>query len=126
MTKPIPRELREKVIREYLKGKFGNEVAKYLSLGKGTVSSIILEWKSKLDDYEPESIRELASEIRRAGITPRECVGRVRLINKMKELEMDEDDFVELIEGIQVKAIQKGVPAEEIGELMRQLFRISS
>ncbi len=125
MTKAIPKELREKVICEYLKGMLENEIAKHFGLGKGTVSNIILEWKSKLDAYEPESIRELALEMRRAGITPRNCVERVRLINKMKEFEMGEDDFVELVEGIQIKAIQKGVPAEEIGELLKQLFRIS-
>jgi hypothetical protein len=125
MTKTIPKELREKVIREYLKGKYGNEIAKYLGLGKGTVSNIILEWKSKLDAYEPESIRELALEMRRAGITPRDCVERLRLINKMKEFEMNEDDFAELIEGIQAKAIQKGVPAEKCGESVSQLFKIA-
>jgi hypothetical protein len=125
MTQAIPHELRNKVISEYLKGKSRNEIACFLGLGAGTVTSIIQEWRRQVAEYDPESIRELAIELRKAGITADDCVRRSRITSKMRDLDIDEDKYLEVIEEIQTMGIQKGVPPEMLGELLSQLFNIS-
>jgi hypothetical protein len=125
LTQAIPHELRNKVISEYLKGKSRNEIARHLGLGAGTVTSIIQEWRQRVAEYEPDQIRELALELRKAGITADDCVRRTRIINKIRDLDIDEDKFLKVIEDIQVKSIEKGVPPEMCGELLSQLFNLS-
>ena len=125
MTQAIPKELRDKVIREYLKGKGRNKIAMSIRLGEGTVTNIIQEWRQQVADYEPDKIRELAIDLREAGITADDCVQRTRITNKIRELDIDEDKFLKVIEEIQMKSIEKGVPPEMCGELLSQLFNIS-
>lgn len=54
-----------------------------------------------------------------------DCVKNVRIVNKMRDLNINEDQFLKVIEDIQVKAIERGVPPEMCGELLGQLFNIS-
>jgi transposase-like protein len=126
LTQPIPEELKDKIIREYLKGKSRNEVARHLKLGAGTVTNVIHAWNSHLNEYEPEKIRELVSELGNAGFTPGDCVTRTRMVNKSIELDMDEDKFLTLIENIQTSSIQKGVPPEKCADLISELYDISN
>jgi hypothetical protein len=125
MTQPVPKGLRDRVIREYLKGKSRNEIAKLTGLGAGTVTNIIQDWRQQVAEYEPEKITELAVELRKMEISADDCVRRTRMINKMRELDIDEDKFLALVEDSQARSIEKGIPPERCGELMSQLFAIS-
>jgi hypothetical protein len=98
MTQAVPKELRDKVIREYLKGKGRNKIAISIGLGEGTVTNIIQEWRQHVGGYESDKIREL---------------------------DINEDKFLKIMEDIQMKSIEKGVPPEMCGELLSQLFSIS-
>jgi hypothetical protein len=113
------------VLREYLKGKTRNEIARCIGLGAGTVTIVIQEWREKVAGYEPEKIRDLAVELRKTGLTADDCVRHTRVINKMRDLDLDEDNFLKVMERIQVKSIEKGVPPEKCGDLITQLFNIS-
>jgi hypothetical protein len=125
MTQAIPQELRDKVIREYLKGKGRNKIAISIGLGEGTVTNIVQEWRQQVGEYESDKVVELAKHLREAGITADDCVQRTRITNKIGELDIDEDKFLKITEDIQMKSIEKGVPPEMCGELLSQLFNIS-
>lgn len=125
MTQAVPKELRDKVIREYLKGKGRNKIAISIGLGEGTVTNIIQEWRQQVADYEPDKVVELAKHLREAGITADDCVQRTRMTNKIRELDIDEEKFLRIMEDIQMKSIEKGVPPEMCGELLSQLFNMS-
>src|SRR5690242_6565786 len=116
MTQAVPKGLRDNVIREYLKGKGRNKIAMSVGLGEGTVTNIIQEWRQHVGEYESDKIRELALELREAGITADDCVQRTRMTNKIRELNIDEDKFLKVMEGIQIESIEKGVPPEMCGE----------
>jgi hypothetical protein len=125
MTQPIPKELKDRVIREHLKGKSRNLISKDLGLGAGTVTNIIQKWRSEAAEFEPKRIGEFALELLEKGMTMDDCVKRARITNKMKDLHIAEDKFLELMEEIQVKSIERGTPPEMFGELLSQLFNIS-
>jgi hypothetical protein len=94
-------------------------------LGAGTVTNIIQEFDNKLGAYEPEAIRELAVQLRKAGITPNDCVKGSQIINKMSDLGIDKDKCLTVVETIQTKSIEKGVTPEKSAEIVSQLFEIS-
>jgi hypothetical protein len=125
MSRPITRELKDSVIRKYLQGVGRNENAIDTGLGAGTVTSIIQEFNDNLGEYEPEAIRELAVQLRKAGISPDDCVRGSQVISKMSVLGIDKDKCLAAIEIIQTRSIEKGVTPEKSAEIVSQLFEIS-
>jgi hypothetical protein len=125
MTQPVPKTLRDLVIREHLKGNWRNKIAKLTGLGEGTVTNITQDWRVQVAEYNPEKITELAVELRKMNISADDSVRHTRMINKMRELDIDEDKFLALVEDAQARSIEKGVPPDKCGELMSELFAIS-
>jgi len=125
LTRPITRKLKDAVIFRYLKGESRNENAINTGLGAGTVTAIIQEFNNELAEYEPEAIRELTEQLRKAGISPNDCVRGAQMINKMSDLGIDKDKCLAVIETVQTRIIQKGVPPEKCAEIVSQLFEIS-
>jgi hypothetical protein len=125
LTQPITRELKDKVIRNYLQGVGRNKNAIDTGLGAGTVTNIIQEFNDKLGEYEPEAIRELAEQLRKAGISPNDCVMGSQVINKMIDLGIDKDKCLAAIEIIQTRSIEEGVTPEQSAQIVSQLFEIS-
>jgi transposase-like protein len=125
LTQPITKELKDKVIREYFQGKSRNENARNTGLGAGTVTNIIQQFNNKLGEYEPEAIRELAVQLRKAAITPNDCVRGAQIMNKMIDLGIDKEDCLTVLENVQTRSIEKGVAPEECGKIISQLFEIS-
>jgi hypothetical protein len=125
LTRAITKELKDKVIRNYLRGEWKNENARITGLGAGTVTNIIQEFDNKLGEYEPEAIRELSVQLRKAGMSPNDCVKGSQIINEMSDLGIDKDKCLTVIETIQTRSIEKGVPPEKSAEIVSQLFEIS-
>lgn len=125
MTRAITKELKDKVIRNYLLGEWRNENARITGLGAGTVTNIIQEFDNRLGEYEPEAIRELAVQLRKAGMSPNDSVKGPQIINKMSDLGIDKDKCITVIETIQTSSIGKGVTPEKSAEIVSQLFEIS-
>jgi hypothetical protein len=125
LTRAITNELKDNVIRNYLRGESRNENARITGLGADTVTNIIQEFDNKLGAYEPEAIRELAVQLRKAGIIPNDCVKGSQIINKMSDLGIDKDKCLTVVESIQTKSIEKGVTPEKSAEIVSQLFEIS-
>src|SRR6266496_4990057 len=118
LTQPITKELKDIVIRNYLKGVGRNENAIDTDLGAGTVTNIIQEFNYNLGEFEPEAIRQLTVQLRKAGITPNDCVRGAQIINKMSDLGIDKDKCLTAIEIIQTKSIEKGVTPEKSAEIV--------
>lgn len=125
LTRPITDELKDIVIRKYLQGGGRNEIARDTGLGAGTVTNIIQEFDDKLAEYEPEAIRELTEQLRKAGISPNDCVRGSQMINKMIDLGIDKESCLTAIEIVQTRIIEEGVSPEKSAEILSQLFEIS-
>src|SRR6266487_7205596 len=98
LTRPVTDELKDIVIRKYLQDIGRNETARDTGLGTGTVTNIIQEFNYKLAEYEPEAIRELTEKLRKAGISPNDCVRGSQMVNKMSDLGIVKDKCLTAIE----------------------------
>ncbi len=58
---------RGNVVRECILGFPRDQIAEHTGIGAGTVSSIVANYKAKLDDLDFDSIRQLAVEARQLG-----------------------------------------------------------
>ena len=68
MPAEINDEIRKQVIQQWIGGNTREKIATDNDIGKGTVSSIVNDWKKGLEDSEYESVRELAVQSKKQGI----------------------------------------------------------
>jgi DNA-binding FrmR family transcriptional regulator len=125
MPASIHPEIRSEVTKQWLAGITRERIAKQNSIGTGTVSSIVCDWKQGLLDIDIEPIRELTVQIRKLGINLIECADAARLVNRIKRAGGNTRGVEKLLTSIQNKCIASGLPQEKICELLIQLFNIS-
>jgi chromosome segregation ATPase len=125
MPASINQEIKSEVIKQWLAGMTRDRIAMQNRIGTGTVSTIIKDWREGLVDFDIESVRQLAVDIRKQGMNLTECADATRLINRIKKLGGKINGIDKLITGIQTKCLSHGLPSEKICELLIQLFDIS-
>jgi DNA-binding CsgD family transcriptional regulator len=68
MPAPINEQTRKQVIHQWISGDTRDKIAIDNDIGEGTVSSIVNDWKRKLEDSEYGSVRKLAVHSKKQGI----------------------------------------------------------
>jgi transposase len=78
----IPRAIKVDVIREWLRGKSRDQIAKQVGIGAGTVSSIIQECRQ--NDTEFDLLRQTAVDLKNRGESIESFASLVRLRETLK------------------------------------------
>jgi hypothetical protein len=73
--------IKKQVITQYLLGVSRDRIAADNSIGAGTVSNIIDEWKKGVQDSDYDSIRELSVFCKKQGMTLNAVASCIRLNN---------------------------------------------
>jgi hypothetical protein len=88
---PISEQTKQEVIAKWLSGWSRDKIAGELSIGAGTVSNIVNLWISDVGKPTEEALRMLSVEIRRHGMSVRECARGFRLLRHLQGLEADDE-----------------------------------
>ena len=84
MTLKIPEYVEQNIIRNWLLGKSRDEIATEDDTSTGSVSNIIKKFIDRLGQCDAETIRELAIQIKKVNLTPKDCAIGFR-VNKILE-----------------------------------------
>jgi hypothetical protein len=125
MPLQIPQDVRDAVVRDWLKGKPRDTIAFDNSLGAGSVSSIISEWGNALTLPVAEDLRGLGIMLRKSGITASECASGFRLASIIKEMGVDEDNFGHFISEVYNKSKDIGLQPDYIANNIKQLLDLA-
>src|SRR5919199_2097267 len=74
-------KIRENVVRGWILGFSRDTIAEHNGIGAGTVSSIIANYKTGLEELDFDSIRQLAVEAKQQGWNFADLASHVRLYN---------------------------------------------
>jgi len=99
MRLPIPEHIKSAVIDAWIMGKTRDEIALEFNISKGSVSNIIEQWQNRIGVFDANNLRELGLALKKAGISPVQCVDGLRITNIIKQLGIDEEhlsDFFKL------------------------------
>jgi hypothetical protein len=114
-------QTRRNVVREWILGFPRDTIARRNGIGAGTVSSIIANYKTGLEELDFDSIRQLAVEARQNGLNLSELASHLRLYNYFLKSGAGEDK----IESFIAKVSSGDVPPENVIELVYQLHETS-
>ena len=85
--------LKSAVIQQWLEGIARDTIAANNDLSGGGVTNIINEWRQGLGSSVADDLRELATTLRKIGITPAQCAVGSRVAMIMINLGVKEDSF---------------------------------
>jgi hypothetical protein len=122
MPSAIDELIKRRVIQEWFNGTPRDQIASDNNIGTGTVSGIINNYKTQLEDSDLDSIRGLAIEIRKQGLTFADLSSLLRLYNFFREFNASQDQIEAFIERVH----SGGTPQDKVVEYVSQLFDIAS
>ena len=121
MPSTIDKLIKRRVIQQWVNGVPRDQIAVDNNVAAGTVSGIINNYKTQLDNSDFDSIRGLAMEIRKRGLNFADLSSLLRLYNFFRESGANQDE----IESFVAKVHSGGMPQDKVVEYMSQLYDIS-
>src|SRR5919112_6806826 len=124
----IPHDIQNHVIRQWLAGEARDKIANDSQLAAGTVSNIIGKWRHELGYPTADSLRQLAIDLKRLGITTTECAVGFRTVNTIKKLGLvaaDEEKGLEtFVSDIYNKCKYYGLSPDKLVNLAIQILNL--
>jgi hypothetical protein len=120
-----PRYLELSIIRAWLKGGTRDEIAIEFGKSRGTVSNIISKMRNELGNYDAESMRLLAKELREQGITADNCARGSRIFNILEKLKIPEAERERFLETMYGFSQKMDVKADILKDALLQFVKLS-
>ena len=125
MSNKITGDIKDEVIRLYLKGESRNDIASTCGLSQGTVSNIIDEWKRSLDIPDVQSLRDLAVNLKRCGIDAVQCAQGLRILNTIKKLGVNQNQVESFMIEVYRYGQRIGLAPQDIASNLQALINLS-
>jgi hypothetical protein len=97
MAPAIPDEIKERTIKQWLSGDTRATIASDKNKGEGSVTNIVNDFSKALADSEFNSIRQVAVESRKQGLTPSDLGSSLRVYHFIKKLGVNQDQIESFI-----------------------------
>ena len=86
----IPEHIKSAIIDAWIMGKTRDKIALEFNISTGSVSNIIEQWQNRIGVFDANNLRELGLALKKAGISPVQCVNGLRITNIINQLGIDE------------------------------------
>jgi hypothetical protein len=113
--------IKRRVVQQWLSGHPRDKIAVDNNIGAGTVTSIVNNYKVALESSDLGTVRELAVEANKQGLSLKDLASLIRLYNYFRESGASEEE----IESFIAKVCSGGILKEKVVEYVNQLYCIS-
>jgi hypothetical protein len=124
MKDQVSYHIKEEVIRKWLSGEQRDKIASDMSMGAGTVTKIISEWKEEIGIPTADTFRILATELKRLNINASQCAKGYRLSNIINNFGAQEENIESFLTQIYKLCTSKNVPPEAIVNITQQIVAL--
>ena len=121
MRQQLPPQIKGEAVRKWLSGEQRDKIASDISIGAGTVTNIISEWKEEVGIPTANTLRDLATELKRLNINASQCANGCRLLNIINTLGSQEDNIESFLTQIHTLCRSKNIPPEVIVKVSAQI-----
>ncbi len=125
MPTKLPENIKSAVIQQWLQGKARDLIALDTGLSSGAVTNIINEWRKGLGYPIADELRELATTLKKIGITATQCAVGFRLATIIIKLGIDEEKFESFISDIYAKCKKLDLQPDNIAYYIDELLKFS-
>ncbi|MDN5847745.1 MAG: hypothetical protein L0H53_15885, partial [Candidatus Nitrosocosmicus sp.] len=131
----ISSQVEEIIIQNYLSGHSRDEIAKETGVALGSVSNKINDWKKRIAAPDIEELRRFAVNMRKSGITMKQCAKGLRFLQLLKglgiiiendDIDSDLDSLSFFINEIYTKCKERGITPTVVTTLITDLMDFST
>ena len=116
----IPRNIKVKVIRQWLDGLTRERIAKKEDIGTGTVTAIINEARKEEEYNDIDLLREVAVRLKEEGIGLPVLASAIKLKRIMEENDINEDQIEPIIQEFATYCLRYKIPYDTIIKIGRE------
>jgi hypothetical protein len=121
----ISGEKRKWMIKLWLFGTTRAEIERITGISSGTISNIIADFKKRLDDSDPEALKDLYTVLREHNITPSQCATGFRTAKVINEIGGDDEKMQAFLSKVKEECVDKKVPTSAIVPSLRSTIEFS-
>jgi uncharacterized protein YnzC (UPF0291/DUF896 family) len=121
MPSTIGELVKKRVIEKWINGFPRDKIASDLQIGAGSVSGIVSDFKKNLQESDIDSVRELAVEAKKEGLSVSDLANHIRLRNFFIKSGASEEKVESFIANVSAG----DVPPDKIIEHVNQLHEVS-
>jgi transposase len=131
----ISSQVEEIIIQNYLSGHSRDEIAEETGVAPGSVSNKVNEWKKRLAAPDIEELRRFAVNMKKSGITMKQCAKGLRFLQLLKGLEIiienddidsDLDSLSFFVNDIYTKCKERGISPTVVTTWITDLMDFST
>jgi hypothetical protein len=113
----ISSQVEEIIIQNYLSGHSRDEIAEETGVAPGSVSNKVNEWKKRLASPDIEELRRFAVNMKKSGITMKQCAKGLRFLQLLKELGIiiENDDIDSDLDSLSFFTNEIYIKCKEVG-----------
>jgi hypothetical protein len=112
----IPKNIKEKIIRQWLEGRTRETIAKENDIGTGTVSAIINEARQQKEYHDIDLLRQISTKLKEEGLEPAHLGFAIRLEKIMEDNDIREDQLESLILDFNTYCLKHNLPFDKVFE----------
>jgi hypothetical protein len=119
MRLPTPEHIKSGIIDAWMTGKTRDKIASEFNISTGSVSNIIEQWQDRIGVFDATNLRELALALKKAGISPVQCVDGLRTSNITNQLAIDKDHLFDFLKKLYNECKEQRLPPADIARLVK-------
>src|SRR5919107_5611929 len=124
MEPKVPQSIKERIIKQWLRGIARDQIAEDNEIGAGTVSAIIKDTKQK-DIPDIDLLREVDLVLKSNDLDLVVLADSIRLKKKLDDMDLSEDETESFIENIIIHCFKRGLSAEEFVNVINKAVALS-
>jgi hypothetical protein len=125
MGAKIPEPIRRKVLREWVQGIPGRQIARDNQIGTGTVSEIIKAIKERDSEAQIDTLRETAMMLRREGLSIDDFAQSIHLKQFLNKIGLNDEQLEDFIRPLEVHCFKRGLTPEKFMNLVQKISSLS-
>ena len=119
MRLPTPEHIKSAIIDAWMMGKTRDKIASEFNISTGSVSNIIEQWQNRIGVFDANNLREWGLALKKAGISPIQCVDGLRITNITNQLGIDKDHLFDFLKKLYNECKEQRLPPADIARLVK-------
>jgi hypothetical protein len=119
MRFPTPEHIKSDIIDAWMMGKTRDKIASEFTISTGSVSNIIEQWQNRIGVFDANNLRELGLALKKAAISPVQCVDGLRITNITNQLGIDKDHLFDFLKKLYNECKEQRLPPADIARLVK-------
>jgi hypothetical protein len=115
----IPEHVKSVVMDAWIMGKTRDNIAAEFNISTGSVSNIIEQWQNRIGVFDANNLRELGLALKKAGLSPIQCVDGLRITNIIKQLGIDEEHLYDFLNKLYNESKEQRLLPGDVARLVK-------